>query len=114
MSKLNLNGDQYMKLLLTQMKNQNPMDPMDNGKMLSQVSQLATLESTNSLKNGFQDVLKLVNVTGGANLVGRDITYRDGNGTASGTVDAIKTIDGKLRVECGDQSLSLSDIVSVL
>jgi flagellar basal-body rod modification protein FlgD len=114
MSKLQLTGDQYMKLLLTQMKHQNPMDPMNNSEMLSQVAQLASLEATNNLKSGFQEIMKLVNLTGGANLVGKEIEYRSGDGTVRATVDAVRTTEGELHVECGEESFGLSQIVRVL
>lgn len=50
--KSKLDGQAFMKLLLTQLKYQDPTQPMDSEKMLTQTSQLATLEtqeSTNKL-----------------------------------------------------------------
>jgi flagellar basal-body rod modification protein FlgD len=41
----NLDKDAFMKLLLTELQFQDPTDPMDSDKMLTQTSQLATLET---------------------------------------------------------------------
>lgn len=43
-----LGKDDFMKLLLTQLKYQDPTSPMDTQKILTQTSQLATLESSNN------------------------------------------------------------------
>ncbi len=113
-SKLNLNGEQYMKLLLTQLKNQNPMDPMDNSKMLAQMSDMASLQATNEMQDSFDDVMQLVNLTGGANLVGREVEYFEGSKKVKDTVDAVTVENGQMKVQCGDTKLKLSDIKSVL
>ena len=114
MSKLHLNGEQYMKLLLTQMKHQNPMEPMDNSEMLGQVAQLANLEATNTMKAGFESIMKLVNLTGGAGLVGKEVEYSGDGGTGRGTVSAVRTSGEKLQVECDEKVLDLSQILRIL
>lgn len=113
-SKLSLNSDEYMKLMITQLENQNPMDPMDNSKMLSQMSDMASLEATKELQGSFDNVMELVNLTGGANLVGREVEYEQDGTTARATVDAVNVKDGQLNVQCGDKGLDLSDIKTVL
>ncbi len=57
----NLDGKAFMKLLLTELKYQDPTQPMDSEKMLAQTSQLATLEtqeSTNKLMKELAQSLK--------------------------------------------------------
>ena len=44
----------FLNLFMTQMSNQNPIDPMDSGKMMTQMSQLGTLEQLQNLNNQFQ------------------------------------------------------------
>jgi len=43
-----LGKDDFLKLLLTELEHQDPTNPMDSGKILTQTSQLATLESANN------------------------------------------------------------------
>ncbi len=45
-NKTELGKDDFMKLLLIQLQNQDPTEPMDSEKILTQTSQLAALEST--------------------------------------------------------------------
>ncbi len=59
--KSKLDGQAFMKLLLTELKYQDPTQPMDSDKMLTQTSQLATLEtqeSTNKLMKELAAQLK--------------------------------------------------------
>lgn len=59
--KAKLDSQDFMKLLLTQLRYQDPTAPMDSEKMLSQTSQLATLEtqeSTNKIMKELAEQLK--------------------------------------------------------
>ena len=49
-----LGKDDFLKLLLTQLQYQDPTSPMDTEKILSQTSQLATLESSDNTKNALE------------------------------------------------------------
>ena len=43
--------DQFLKLLITQMKNQDPLNPMQNAELTSQLAQISTVEGITNLKN---------------------------------------------------------------
>jgi flagellar basal-body rod modification protein FlgD len=68
--------DDFMKLLVTQMKYQNPMDPMDNAQMTSQIAQLNTVEGINQLNatvSGLQASLMATQSMQSASLIGKSI-----------------------------------------
>lgn len=74
----------YMKLLITQLQNQNPLEPMDNNQMtaqLTQLSQLNQLESMGrgieSLKLSFADVVAASNRNYANSLLNRNISFSD-------------------------------------
>ncbi len=50
-------ADQFLNLLITQMKNQDPMNPMDNSQITSQLAQLSTVEGVNNLNTTMQSLL---------------------------------------------------------
>jgi flagellar basal-body rod modification protein FlgD len=73
--------DRFMKLLIAQMKNQDPMNPMDNAQVTSQMAQIQTVTgvstldaSIKSLSSQFVQMQALQSVS----LVGRDVTV-EGN-----------------------------------
>ena len=51
-----LGKDDFMTLLLVELQNQDPTEPMDSDKILSQTSQLATLESTENTNKALEDL----------------------------------------------------------
>lgn len=68
--------DRFMKLLVAQMKNQDPLNPMDNAQMTSQIAQINTVSGIEKL-NGTVESLRASFVSlqaqGAAQLVGRDV-----------------------------------------
>jgi flagellar basal-body rod modification protein FlgD len=73
--------DDFMKLLVTQMKYQDPMNPMDNAQMTSQIAQLNTVEGINQLNatvSGLQASLMATQSMQSASLIGKSI-LADGN-----------------------------------
>lgn len=53
-----LNKDAFLKLMLEQLKNQNPLDPMDNKDMLAQMTQLTTMEQLTNMASQQQKTTK--------------------------------------------------------
>jgi len=53
-----LGKDDFMKLLLLELQNQDPTDPMDSDKILSQTSQLAQLESADNTNKALENLSK--------------------------------------------------------
>jgi len=51
-----LNKDDFLKLLLTQMQHQDPLNPMDNTEFLSQLSQFSQLEQIYNVNQNIQDL----------------------------------------------------------
>ncbi len=48
----NLGKDQFLQLLVTQLKNQNPLDPMKDTEFIAQLAQFSSLEQLVSIREG--------------------------------------------------------------
>lgn len=92
-------SDRFLKLLVTQLKNQDPMNPMENAELTMQLAQMSTVEGVNKL-NGSLDALnaqfRASQVIQGASLVGHQVLAEGdylflANGAAVGGV----SLDGK-------------------
>ena len=69
-------GDRFLKLLVTQLQNQDPMNPMDNAQMTSQMAQISTvsgIEKLNTTVEGLNGQFVQMQALQGASLVGRDV-----------------------------------------
>ncbi len=95
--------DRFLTLLVTQLKNQDPLNPMDNAQMTSQLAQISTVTGLSNLNTTVQSLLDSNTNTQAlqaANLIGQsvlakgdNINLSSGSGTAaidlSGSADAV-------------------------
>jgi flagellar basal-body rod modification protein FlgD len=65
----------YMTLLVTQLQNQNPLEPMDNDQMASQLAQFSQLQQLESMNTSFSDVLNTANRTYANSLLDKNVTF---------------------------------------
>ena len=68
--------DRFLKLLVSQMKNQDPMNPMDNAQVTSQMAQISTVTGIGQLNDtisGFLGKLSGLESLQGASLSGRQV-----------------------------------------
>ncbi len=70
----------FLKLLVTQMQNQDPLNPINNSDMMTQLAQLSTVDGMTQLNKSMSDMLTLQQLTQGANLVGKTVTYNKTDG----------------------------------
>ncbi|MBL8505624.1 flagellar hook assembly protein FlgD [Methylobacillus glycogenes] len=75
--------DRFMKLLITQMKNQDPLNPMDNAEVTSQMAQLSTvtgIEKMNATLSSFISSMQATQALQASSLIGRAVLV-EGNST---------------------------------
>jgi len=71
-----MTSDRFLKLLVAQMKNQDPLNPMDNAQVTSQMAQINTvtgIDKLNSTVAGLSSQFMQMQVMQGASLVGHDV-----------------------------------------
>jgi len=88
--------DRFMKLLVAQLNNQDPMNPMDNAQMTSQIAQINTVSGIQQVNDTLTNMTAQLNamqvMQGSSSLVGKKVlvasnTLAVSNGVASGAVD---------------------------
>jgi len=93
--------DRFMKLLVAQLNNQDPMNPMDNAQMTSQIAQINTvtgIQQVNDTLKSMAEQFTSLQVLQGASLVGHDVlvegtTLTRNAGVAKGAVELAGTAD---------------------
>ena len=111
-----LGQDQFLQLLVTQLQNQDPLEPTTNTEFIAQLAQFSSLQGIQSLGASFDQVLQLQQMTQGTNLVGKKIQYTPaGSSTVeTGTVDMMK-VDGKnIVLQIGSNQIPLANVMGVL
>ncbi len=108
-------GQQYLQLLLTQLQNQNPLEPMDNDQMASQLASLSQLEQIEGISQKFDQVLESVQLNEAASLLGRSVTFTptEGGMPTQQTVDSVEFDEGELLLRAGTHVLSPAQITAI-
>jgi flagellar basal-body rod modification protein FlgD len=94
-SDANASQDRFLKLLVAQLNNQDPMNPMDNAQMTSQMAQINTvtgIQQVNETLKSMATQFSSLQVMQGTSMVGRDVlvegnTLSPSAGVASGAID---------------------------
>ena len=81
----------FLKLLITQLQNQDPLEPMSNEDFAAQLAQFSSLEQMQNLNESFGQLMDLTRISGSANLIGKNVEYFDeASGlNLGGTVDKV-------------------------
>lgn len=109
----------YMKLLVTQMQNQNPLEPMNNDQMTAQLTQISQLEQMESQSSSFAKVLEMTEHSYATSLLGKEVSYYTTTDsgeltTVTGIVDLVtRNTNGEVELSSGGHSFSMDDVASI-
>lgn len=81
-------SDRFLKLLVTQMQNQDPLNPLDNAQVTSQMAQISTvsgLENLNTSLGGLSTQFGQLQALQAAALVGHDVAFEGNSLRVQGT-----------------------------
>ena len=93
--KQQLNQDDFLKLLTTQLTYQDPMNPMSDTQYISQMSNFNSLEQMRALKTDFEKYSSAQSVSAAQNFLGKTVTATDAGGTSvTGVVSEVQTASG--------------------
>jgi flagellar basal-body rod modification protein FlgD len=85
----------FLDLMITELQNQDPLNPLDNKDMLAQISQLREVGATDRLTETLDSVLLGQNIASATNLIGADISALSNSGeNVEGNVRRVEIIDG--------------------
>ncbi|AZF06876.1 flagellar hook assembly protein FlgD [Pseudomonas sp. R5-89-07] len=105
-----LGKDAFLQLLVTQLKNQNPLSPQDNGAFVAQLAQFSSLEGINTLNDSVNNIssnFSSSQALQASSLVGRSIITQ----TDKALVDTSKSMTGSVAVTAaaGNVSIKITD-----
>lgn len=110
-----LGKDEFLRLLSTQLRYQNPLEPLKDGEFIAQLSQFSALEGIQQLNSSFADMLLLQQMTQGANLIGKTVLYEKPDSTVPGrgVVEAVKINQGALQLQINGKPVALGQVRSI-
>ena len=112
----------FLTLLIAQLRNQTPLEPVDNASFMQQVATFSSMEEQRNLNANMLKLLdlqsllaRLQGLSEGSALLGKEVTYTiDGNRTGKGEVNSVYiNEEGEVRMRIGDDDISMSQIVAI-
>ncbi|WP_215539249.1 flagellar hook assembly protein FlgD [Borreliella bavariensis] len=91
-NKVNLGKDDFLKLLITQLRYQDPTNPMKDKEFISQMAQFSALEQMTNMSKSFEKLSSSLGIRRDLDLLGKVIKFQHGDGeVVKGRVTNIKT-----------------------
>lgn len=94
-----LGANQFLKLLTTEMQNQDPTQPMDDTQSIAQLAQFSSLSASEEMNQSFQNFQSNFGVMQAANLIGKKVSVestdaKGNSSTVAGSVTGIIVQNG--------------------
>ena len=100
--KSNLDYQSFLKLLVAQMKNQDPTKPMDSTEYVAQLATFSNVEQAINANKKLDELIQDSRISQGVGLIGRQVTSLDGLG--AGTVESVRFMSDGILAKLSDGS----------
>ena len=113
-AKTNVDKDMFVKLMVAQLKDQDPSNPTDSAAFLAQTAQFTSLEKLTDVAEQTSQALSAQLAFGASGLVGRTVTYTGADGAAkTGPVTSVRFSNTGPMLEVAGAEVTLSSITNV-
>jgi flagellar basal-body rod modification protein FlgD len=101
-----LGQDDFLKLLVTKMQSQDPMNPQADTEFISQMAQFSSLENSKSMQSDIQSL----SATG---MLGRAVTIKGDTSDVAGVVTSISIKNGTPKIEVNGHDYDLDQVTDI-
>ena len=107
--------EQFLKILVTELTSQNPLDPIDNTQFLSQLVGLQSLEQTAALTDSLTTFQQFMQMSSGSSLIGKTVKGINAAGEpVQGKVSKVVLEKGQVELLVGGKKLPMSGVSEIL
>jgi flagellar basal-body rod modification protein FlgD len=109
-----LGQDAFLTLLLAQLKNQDPLKPMEDTDFIAQLAQFNSLNQLTQLNTTMKEMATSQSLAQSSALIGKTVTGTSNDaGTVTGLVSSLRLTSGKVILEVDGHDLPLERVNSV-
>jgi flagellar basal-body rod modification protein FlgD len=84
-----LDKDDFLKILITQLQHQDPTNPMQDKEFIAQMAQFSSLEQMTNMASSFGKLSTVINSSEAQSLLGRNVEVLDGDKAVYGKVSQV-------------------------
>jgi flagellar basal-body rod modification protein FlgD len=104
----------FIELMVTELQNQDPLDPMENTEILQQISQIREIDVSERMGNTLDAVLAGQNFASASSMVGKHVrALTENNGYTEGTVDSVSIANGDVQLHIGEDTVELGKVAEI-
>jgi flagellar basal-body rod modification protein FlgD len=101
-----LNSAEFIRVLMSELSNQDPFKPQDSSALLEQLSSLRNIESQLGLQKSMESLVLQNSLSSASGLIGKDVVGLDqNNDEITGTVQSVRVENGKAVLELNSGKL---------
>jgi flagellar basal-body rod modification protein FlgD len=108
-----LDKDAFLRLLVEQLKNQDPMNPQDSSEFIAQLATFSSLEQLTNLNNGVQQMKHCQDMMQASTLIGKQVQIETEDGTVSGTVGKVVVGSDNVKVFVDGKNYDIDSITLI-
>jgi len=111
--KKELGKDDFLNLLIAQLKNQDPLNPMKDQEFIAQLATFSSLEQVSNMNKNLEKFLKqqsYQNATVASTMIGKEITSIEGE---KGVVASVKIEDSGVYLSVNGKNIAFNDIKEI-
>ncbi|MEM8745821.1 MAG: flagellar hook capping FlgD N-terminal domain-containing protein [Actinomycetota bacterium] len=109
-----LDKDAFLKLLVAQLKYQDPTAPTDVSQMMAQTSQLTMVEQLDEIAAGIAAMGSGGPISSAASMLGKEISFDIGSfQPLTAVVEAVRIVDGETILSAGGYDVPLGSLVEI-
>lgn len=110
-----LSSEDFLKILVTQLQNQDPSKPMDGDQLLNQISQMRSLQANLELEKSLKSLSLGQQLGSATSFIGKTVTAVTGTNQTevTGLVEKVQIKDGQTLLRINNADIPLTDVTAV-
>src|SRR5262245_10590285 len=109
-----LGKDDFLKLLVTQLQHQDPMNPVDDKDFMGQMAQFTSVEQLSNMASSIQLMSTASQSTQSVALIGKTVSWKKEDGSSGeGVATSVSFNDGAISIAVGDATIATNEIQTV-
>ncbi len=84
-----LNKDDFLRILLTQLEHQDPTEPMEDKEFIAQMAQFSSLEQITNMSSQFDRLARVLTAGTAMNMLGKTVVLNSGESLVRGIVEEV-------------------------
>lgn len=108
-----LDKNAFLQLLVTQLRCQDPLEPMDDREFIAQLAQFSSLEQLQNMNSNLGFFMDLTILQQASNLVGKEVDVYGGDEDITGIITEVRFTNKGPMIVIDDEEYPLTDILRI-